>query len=308
MQIKSLAIALALSTSIIASQALADEPFALTPSGATESYFDLSVIETSDLLANKCVDVGWTMMSSTETMVVCEAPVSTGTAILAALAGPRYATPPRQYFRFNLAGYQGFTRAQVSSWQETQTAFGQTQRTDLGNDNFHNGVMAFFKSIGGIFPPNTQFPNHASMMVDYEFVESPERGMLVSNVNPDGPFARAGIREGDIVTRMGRERIKGENDVSDGLHKAIKGDTFDVEFYRSGDKMKVAVPVEFRPDAGPLPETTRVDESPAATSTTIVQNEMSVAEELAKFAALRDQGILTEEEFAAQKAKLLAGS
>jgi hypothetical protein len=33
---------------------------------------------------------------------------------------------------------------------------------------------------------------------------------------------------------------------------------------------------------------------------------VSVAEELKKFAALRDQGILTEEEFAAQKAKLLS--
>jgi hypothetical protein len=33
---------------------------------------------------------------------------------------------------------------------------------------------------------------------------------------------------------------------------------------------------------------------------------VSVAEELTKFAALRDQGILTEEEFAAQKAKLLS--
>ena len=307
MKTNSFAIALGLSTVGISTPAFADEPFALTPSGATESYFDLSVIETSDLLANKCVDVGWTMMSSTDTTVICEAQVSTGTAILAALAGPRYATPPRQYYRFNLAGYQGFTRAQVSSWQETQTAFGQTQRTDLGNDNFHNGVMAFFKSVGGIFPPNTQFPNHASMMVDYEFVETPEKGMLVTNVDLDGPFGRAGIRKGDIVVRMGRERIKGENDVSDGLHKAIKGESFDVEFHRSGDKIKVAVPVEFRPAAGPLPETIRAVDNPPAALTTIVQNELSVAEELAKFAALREQGILTDEEFATQKAKLLAG-
>ena len=33
---------------------------------------------------------------------------------------------------------------------------------------------------------------------------------------------------------------------------------------------------------------------------------VDVAEELQKFAALRDQGILTEEEFAAQKARLLS--
>ena len=33
---------------------------------------------------------------------------------------------------------------------------------------------------------------------------------------------------------------------------------------------------------------------------------VDVAEELQKFAALRDQGILTEEEFSAQKARLLS--
>ena len=33
---------------------------------------------------------------------------------------------------------------------------------------------------------------------------------------------------------------------------------------------------------------------------------VDLAEELTKFAALRDQGILTEEEFAAQKARLLS--
>jgi hypothetical protein len=32
---------------------------------------------------------------------------------------------------------------------------------------------------------------------------------------------------------------------------------------------------------------------------------VSIADEIAKLVALRDQGVLTEEEFAAQKAKLL---
>lgn len=38
----------------------------------------------------------------------------------------------------------------------------------------------------------------------------------------------------------------------------------------------------------------------------VATSQSSVADELAKFAALRDQGILTEEEFAAKKASLLA--
>ena len=70
----------------IATPALADEPFAVTPSGATEAYFDMGITETSDMLANKCVDLGWTMLSSTDTTVVCEVPVSFGNRLLSALA------------------------------------------------------------------------------------------------------------------------------------------------------------------------------------------------------------------------------
>jgi membrane-associated protease RseP (regulator of RpoE activity) len=285
--------------------AFADEPLAVTPSGATEAYFALGIIEASDLLANQCLDLGWTMVSSTETTVVCEVPVSFGNRLLSALAGPRYATPPRQFFRFNLAGAQGYTRAQASSWQEIQTAFGQTQRTDLQSENYHNGVMGFFQSIGGLYPPNTQFPNHAAIETDYEFVEQPRDGMLLTGVREGGPFARAGLQDGDIVTRIARERIKDNNDVSDGLHKAIRSDAFEVEFYRGSEKTEVMVPLEFRSTTGPLPERAAIDDAPMPSSTTIVQNEFSVAEELARFAELRDQGILTEEEFQAQKERLL---
>jgi membrane-associated protease RseP (regulator of RpoE activity) len=293
---------------LAASPAFADEPLAVTPSGVTESYFGMSVGETSDLLANKCLDLGWTMVTSTQTTVVCEVPVSFGNRLLSALAGPRYATPPRQYFRFNLAGSRGYTRVQASSWQEIETAFGQTQRTDLQSENYHNNVMGFFQVIGGHYPPNTQFPNHAAMEVDYEYVKGPREGMLLSGVRADGPFGRAGLRAGDIVTKIAGERIKDNNDVSDGLHKAIRGATFDVEYFRAGQRMEASVPRVFRATTGPLPELS--SPTPAASNqpptTTIVQNEFSVADELGRFAALREQGVLTDDEFEAQKARLLS--
>ena len=290
----------------IATPALADEPFAVTPSGATEAYFDMGITETSDMLANKCVDLGWTMLSSTDTTVVCEVPVSFGNRLLSALAAPRYATPPRQFFRFNLAGAQGYTRAQASSWQEIQTAFGQTQRTDLQSENYHNNVMGFFMSVGGFYPANTQFPNQAAINTDYEFVESPRDGMVLTGVKPTGAFAQAGLMDGDIVVRIAGERIKDNNDVSDGLHKAVRDETFEVQFYRESEKMTAQVPRTFRDTVGPLPEPSKIEVLDKPDVTTIVRNELSVAEELAKFAELHKQGVLTDEEFAAQKAKLLA--
>lgn len=299
-------IAVLVAAAVTASPAWADEFFALTPSGATEAYFDQSLVEASDTLANGCVDVGWTVISSTETVVVCEVPVSVGGSILSALAAPRYATPPRQFIRFNLAGQRDYARVQVSSyWQEIQTAFGQTQRTELGNENYHNNVTFFLISLGAHYPPGTEFPNHASIDVDYEFTDQHKGGMLITEVEREGAFYLADIREGDVVVRIARERIKNNNDISDGLHKAIRDETYEVELYRDGEKMKVTVPRMFREPAGPLPERVIAEEPSPAPTTTIVQNELSVADELSKLADLMQQGIITEEEFEQQKAKLL---
>lgn len=290
----------------VSSPALADEFFGLTPSGATEAYFPLSLVETSDVLANGCVDAGWTTVSSTETMVVCEIPVSVGNAILSALAGPRYATPPRQFIRFNLAGQQGYARVQVSAWQEIQTAFGQTQRTELGNENYHNNVTFLMVALGAYYPPGTQFPNHAAVGVDYELTDMQGGGMLITNVETGGAFDQGGLRSGDVVTRIARERIKDTDDISDGLHKAIRDETFDVEFYREGKRMSAKVPRIFREAAGPLPELAPKEEVADVAQPVIVQNEFSVADELAKLAELKEQGLLTDEEFEQQKAKLLS--
>ncbi len=296
----------AASSAFVATPAFADAPLAVTPSGATEAYFDLPVVATSDTLANSCIDFGWTSISSTETMVVCEVPMSAGAALLSALVAPRYATPTKEYIRFNIAGANGLSRVQASGWRETQTAFGQTQRVELGNENYHNAVMGFMKTVGGVFPPGTQFPNHAAMDVDYKFVTAPQEGMLITSLAPEGAFAVAGLQEGDVVTRIARQRIKNNNGLSDGLHKAIRAPSFEVEFYRDGSQQKAVVPLTFRATTGPLPEPSFSQGAPTPAVTTIVQNEFSVADELERLADLKDRGILSADEFAAEKAKLLA--
>ncbi len=289
---------------MVATPAMADEPYAIPPSGMTETYFPMRVVDASDHLANKCLDAGWTMVSSTETVVVCEVPMSFGSRLLSALAAPRYSTPPRQYFRFNMAGIRGNTRVQATAWQETQTAFGQNQRTDLASNNYHNSVMNFFESVGGIYPPGTQFPNHAMPGSAFEFVKEPVEGIEVTELTPGGAFERAGIVPGDVVTRLARERTKNLGDLLDGLHKAIRAETYEVEFQRGGETMKVGVAREFRPAVTePLPEP--MEEVVEAAPATMVAP-MSVADELAKFAKLRDDGIISAEEFEAAKLRLLA--
>lgn len=290
-------------TSILTRPAHADEPFALTPSGSAEAFYDLSVVETSDLLANSCINYGWQTISTTDTVVVCEIPVSAGSRILSALAGPKYATPPREFIRFNIASSKGFSRVQTSGWREIQTAFGQNQRTDFEGDRYHNNIMRFLIGIGGIYPPGTSFPNHALILADFITEGDTSKGMEVSKVYEGGAFERAGLKEGDLVKRIAGKKIKNTNDILNGLNKATKSDTFTVQYYRQSKKYEANVPVIYRETASPLPEP-KQRESEQITST-IVQKETSIADELERLAELKEKGILSEEEFSAAKQKIL---
>jgi len=288
----------------VATPALADEPYAVTPSGGTEAYYAMGVTETSDMLANHCLDFGWQMQSSTDTVVVCEVPMSLGSTLLSALAAPRYSTPPKEFIRFNLAGVQGNTRVQASGWRETQTAFGQTQQTDLASDNYHNTVMTFFEGSGGVYPQGTMFPNHALGGFGYEVVERPAKALKLTELTEGGAFDQAGLQPGDLVLKIAGERTKDTTDILDALHKAAKYPTYQVQFLRDGQKQEVDVERVYRPTIDQRLEPRMAESDEAMGSTTIVEA-TSIADELAKFAKLRDDGIITDAEFEAQKAKLL---
>ncbi|MEC9067821.1 MAG: SHOCT domain-containing protein [Pseudomonadota bacterium] len=301
------AAAVAMATVTIPAQATADEPYALTPSGATEAFFDMPITEASDRLVNGCIDAGQTVISSTPTVVVCEFYLNTLESVLSQLLiGNSYSTPPRSYVRFNLAGLDRTTRVTANAWIETQMAFGQTRREDMQSANYHNDVMSFFALMGGRFPPGTEYPNHAFIGASFETVEEPEKGIRIRHIEPGQAAERAGLRVGDVITRLAKERTKGPNDLLDGLHKAIKNPTFVVEFYRGSEKMKVDVEREFRMTEREPVDLPSFDEPEQAVAAMAPIAPISLADELAKFAALRDQGVITDEEFEAQKAKLLA--
>lgn len=284
----------------------ADVLYAVTPSGATEAYFDMDVTEASDNLVNGCVDAGQTVVSSTSTVVVCEFYLNTMESVLSQLLiGNSYSTPPRSYVRFNLAKLGGSTRVTANAWIETQMAFGQTRREDMVSANYHNDVMGFFSAVGGRFPPGTEFPNHAYIGMQFEAVKDPAKGLQIIQINEDSPAGAAGLQLGDIVTRLARERTDDFGDVLDGLRKATKEPTYEIEFYRDGAKQTATIARTYRaavlePELPPI-----LDEpaEPMMMQTSI--SPLSIADELAKFAKLRDDGIISEEEFQIQKARLL---
>ena len=295
------AIGMAIASFLAATDALADEFMAVTPSGATEALFSGNVDATSAAVSNMCIDLKWTVISTTPTVVTCEAPVSMGRSLMGTLLmGNSYSTPPREFYRFNIAEYQGHSRVQASGWMELQMAFGQMKRTDFSGPTFHNGAMNLLQRYGGQYPEGTTFNNHASMGVEF----AKNAGAVIGSVVPGSAASEAGMQPGDQIVRLAGEKIKVPNDLFDGLAKAAKVPSFPVEVLRGSQKLVLTMPTRIRPPAGaPLwPEV-----STAVTSAvSIAPPPASIADELAKFAKLRDDGVISPAEFESQKQRLLA--
>ncbi|HEX7822727.1 MAG TPA: PDZ domain-containing protein [Sphingobium sp.] len=293
------AYALALSSA----PASADEFLAVTPSGAVESIFPDKPATAIGKLSSKCIDARWTVITSSTNELVCEAPMSMGQSFMGQLLmGNSYSTPPRRFFRFNIAGLNGDSRVQASGWMELQMAFGQMKRTDFSGPEFMNSIMTFMMAAGGQYPVGTTFPNHAAMGV--EGVDAPQGkflGVRVVKVLPGSPAARAGIAEGDIVVRIAGKQFKAMDQYLDATAKAAQTPTYPVEILRNGKPMNLTLDRDFPPSITSIKHA----DPDAPTAVMIAGSAPSVADELAKLAKLKSDGILTDAEFDAQKKKLL---
>ena len=242
-------ISLIIAVATIPAPAFADEFFAVTPSGATEMLFSEAPDETVGLLTGKCIDVKWTVISSSQTEVVCEAPMNFGQSLLGQLAmGNSYSTPPRRFFRFNLANVNGVSRVQASGWMELQMAFGQMRRTDFSGPEFHNSVVNFLATAGGKLPSGTTFPNHVFFNMEGQVSGNAKSGGFdVTSVFPDGAAAKGGVLAGDTITKIAGKKIRSDENYMDATAKAAKLGSFEIEVLRAGKTIKLNVPTMFRP-------------------------------------------------------------
>lgn len=299
------ALVAAVLAAVATSPAIADKFLAVTPSGAAEMLFPDRPPVVVGSLSSKCIDAHWTVTSSTATELVCEAPMNFGQSLLGTLAmGNSYSTPPRRFFRFNVAEINGISRVQASGWMELQMAFGQMRRTDFSGPEFQNNVLGFMAAAGGKYPTGTTFPNHVVMGVALE--DGPIAGGLhVKSIDPGSSADKAGVRVGDVITSIAGKHFKNVNQILDADAKAAETSTYPIELTRDGHSMKLVLDRAFRP---PFAETVAPRAEPVSASPTSIAQQPNLtgtADELAKLASLRDKGIITADEFTAQKKKLL---
>jgi serine protease Do len=61
-----------------------------------------------------------------------------------------------------------------------------------------------------------------------------ERGVIVGRVAPDSPAAKAGLRENDVITEVGGQRVEGAAQFSRMIHETPAGRTIQLTVWRDG--------------------------------------------------------------------------
>jgi serine protease Do len=77
-----------------------------------------------------------------------------------------------------------------------------------------------------------------------EYFEAPGgKGVLVKEVEKEENAAKAGIKAGDVITKVGDETIKDNEDIRDAISELKEGDKVNIELLRKGKKMSVSMEI-----------------------------------------------------------------
>jgi hypothetical protein len=79
-----------------------------------------------------------------------------------------------------------------------------------------------------------------------DFAERSEPGVLLTGVRPGSPAERAGIREGDVLLRLGTTKVTNLQDLAFALRSQRPGDEVEVEWQRGPGRTRAKVQLEER--------------------------------------------------------------
>ncbi len=82
------------------------------------------------------------------------------------------------------------------------------------------------------------------------------QGMLVTELHPQSPFARAGLRPGDVIVALGGRPVRSPAEMLYRLLTHQIGETVTVEFVREGRRMSARVRLALPPEEPPRDEVT----------------------------------------------------
>lgn len=97
-------------------------------------------------------------------------------------------------------------------------------------------IISQLKESGSVslaFDPGMEFTGMTRQLV-YQYGLNPIPGLLVTTVNKDGPAYECGIMPGDIIIRIGEERVSSEMHAWALMREYEEGETMTVQLHRDG--------------------------------------------------------------------------
>ena len=69
--------------------------------------------------------------------------------------------------------------------------------------------------------------------------EGNDKGAEIQSVTKESAAEKAGLKKGDIITKIGNTKIKSTDDVTEAIHARKPGDKVDITYLRDGKEQKV---------------------------------------------------------------------
>lgn len=132
-------------------------------------------------------------------------------------------------------------------------------------------------------------------------VTLPKPGLEVQEIAVDGPASFTDIAKGDIIVAIGGMPVARRGSLYVATEKVNDAEQFEVDYIRDGERRTAIFGL-----AQPEPALVELQAQPATSaSSSNVSSEDTTLAELERLADLRDRGVLSDEEFAAMKARIL---
>ncbi|MBC7768849.1 MAG: Do family serine endopeptidase [Phycisphaerales bacterium] len=107
------------------------------------------------------------------------------------------------------------------------------------------------------------------------------RGALVATVVPDGPAARAGIQQGDVILTFNGERIEDSRDLTQRVGATAIGNNSRIEVLRNGQRRNLTMRLQERPSeqtlAAAAPTPNQTPEPPAESGAGVAQSSLGLS-------------------------------
>jgi len=148
--------------------------------------------------------------------------------------------------------------------------------------------------------------NRAHLGLQLQTVLEPRRGMLVAKVVPDHPGDLAGIQQGDVIVAIAGQPVAYQGSLWVSTEIAAKQEAYVVDYFRGDERLQATLSQfqQTKPEVEKSPSSGSRD---APTTEAAKSRSSSMIEQLERIADLRDRGVLSDDEFDALKAEILAG-